>query len=105
MDPYRIHVGSWKKLAPKDIIFLEGEINYTHIFLANGKKLFVATTLGILESRLANYRFFRTNRSTMINLDFVLNYEDKITQGTISLKNNKIIQVSRRKNRILKNII
>ncbi|MCP9770721.1 LytTR family transcriptional regulator [Lacihabitans sp. LS3-19] len=69
------------------------------------KKILVSTTLGILESRLANYRFFRTNKSTMINLDYVSKYEDNINQGTISLKNDRKIQVSRRKNRILKNII
>lgn len=102
MEQQRIHVGSGKKISPEEIIFLRSDINYTNIFLANGKKLFVSTTLGIIETRLKDCGFFRTHRSTLVNLDYVEKYTDHNTKGELSLfKNNKIL-VSRRKNKTLK---
>jgi hypothetical protein len=102
MEQKRIHVGSRKKLAPKEIIFLKSDLNYTNIYLTNGKKLLVSTTLGVIENRLKDCGFFRTHRSTMVNLDFVENYEDNETHGEMSLFNNTKILVSRRKNKTFK---
>lgn len=105
MNSDKVLVGSRKKIYPNEIIYCKGEANYSQIFLTNGKKLLVSTTLKTLENRFKNEGFFRTHKSSIVNLDFVKNYFSDFDGGTIELSNNQTIEVSRRKNRILKNLL
>ncbi|MCP9770497.1 hypothetical protein EGI22_21525 [Lacihabitans sp. LS3-19] len=66
-----IHLGSRTQLLPRKILMLKADINYTEVFLTDGTKLLSSTTMGIIEKRLEDYNFFRANRSTIINLQYL----------------------------------
>ena len=83
-----------KKVNPFEVIMLEGEINYTKIYLISGKILFVAKTLKNLLDRLGEDSFFRTHKSYIVNLTHIKNYE---FGEEIRLLNDLTVQVSRRK--------
>jgi two-component system LytT family response regulator len=82
--------------APNDIIRFESESNYTHIFLASGKKLTAAKTLKEIAAVMEGSSFCRVHQSHLVNLDFV----SKIMRGEnmyITLKDQQTIPVSRNK--------
>jgi hypothetical protein len=95
-------LGGRKRASPLEIIFLKSDANYTNVHLVNGKKHFVATTVGTLENCLKDCRFFKTHRSILVNLVFLENNHDKETFGEISLINKTKILISRRKNKTFK---
>lgn len=95
-----IHLGSRKKVSPSNILMLKADINYTLIYLDDGNQILSSTTIGILEKRLKAYNFFRPNKSVVINLEFISDYENKVTSSDfikILLKNNLKISLSRRR--------
>ncbi len=79
-----IHLGGRRNVAPECILILKSDHNYTIIFLNDGSQILTSTTIGILEKRLKEFNFFRTHRSTIINLQFVSNYERKAQTGDSS---------------------
>ena len=67
------------------------------MFLIDGSKAIVATTLGELERRFrVNPLFFRTHKSFLISLNFVANLEN-LAKNFIEMSNEKKVIVSRRK--------
>lgn len=102
MKHFKIPIGGGKKAFPHDIIYLKANANYSEIYLTNGQQLLVSTTLKKLESRFLDLGFFRTHRSSLINLSFVKSYSSNFEGGIIQLANNETIIVSRRKNKILR---
>ena len=52
----KIAIGGRKKVNPREVILLEGDINYTKVYLSTGKTLFVATTLKQVQSPLEQIR-------------------------------------------------
>jgi DNA-binding LytR/AlgR family response regulator len=104
MKTQEIPIGGRKKLPPEDIILLEADINYTRLYLSNGESVIVATTLKKLEQRLVVFQnFVRSNKSYIINLDFMLDY--KKDSYEIIMINQKKILVSRRRRNNLQEII
>lgn len=95
-----IHLGSRKNIAPESILMLKSDVNYTIIYLEDGSQILSSTTMGIIEKRLAEFHFFRTNRSTIINLDFISNYERNAKTGDylkVVMKNRVEVPLSRRR--------
>ncbi len=93
-NPETIHVGSRKHVPPKEIVMIQAEINYSLIYLTDGKKVIVATCLKKLENRFADVdSFARVHKSFLINLDYLKSYED----GRFQLENDLSCIVSRRK--------
>lgn len=79
---------------------LKADVNYTNIYLDDGSQILSSTTIGILEKRLLAFNFFRPNRSVVINLKYISDFENKAQTGDFSkilLKNNQKIPLSRRK--------
>ncbi len=66
-----IHLGSRCMVSPNEISRLEAQGNYTLIYFDDGSQLLSSTTLGVLEDRLSPFRFFRVNRSVIINLNYL----------------------------------
>jgi DNA-binding LytR/AlgR family response regulator len=88
-----VHVGGRQHLLPNEIILLQANENYTCIFLSDGQKIIVATTLKTLEKRFQSASFCRTHKSFLINLSCV-----KSHSATSILLNNEIeVTLSRRK--------
>jgi DNA-binding LytR/AlgR family response regulator len=67
----KIHLGARAFASPSDILNIEAKENYTLIHFADNTKLLSSTTMGTIEKRLEPYRFFRVNRSTIINLEYL----------------------------------
>lgn len=97
-----IHFGGRTKIAPQTILLLKAEINYTQVYLEDGTTFLSSITLGILEKRLQEYAFFRPNRSVLINLDYMVAFEEASAQ--IKMGNNEIFKISRRRTKNFHNI-
>jgi DNA-binding LytR/AlgR family response regulator len=95
-----IHLGSRKNISPDSILMLKSDVNYTKIYLNDDSQILSSTTIGILEKRLKEFNFFRPNRSFIINLQFVADFEQKGLTSDFSrifLKNKEEVPLSRRK--------
>ncbi len=78
-----------------EIIYLEADSNYTTLYLADGKEIIATRTLGEFE-KILDDRFFRTHKSVIININFLLGYSSY--QGsTVEMKNGANLIISRRK--------
>jgi DNA-binding LytR/AlgR family response regulator len=96
MKTNEIHIGGRKSVCPDDIMLLEANENYTLLYLQNGKKLLVATTLKTLEQRFYVCRnFFRSGKSYIVNLNYLSDYQ--LERNLIVMQNDKTILVSRRR--------
>ena len=92
--PDDIHVGSRTYVPPETIVMIQAEINYSMIFLTDGRKVIVSTCLKILENRFAIIQSFaRVHKSYLINLDYLKSY----SEGHFLLENDLSCIVSRRK--------
>jgi DNA-binding LytR/AlgR family response regulator len=63
--------GSFVLVKPDDIIYCEADFNYTTLFLISGDTEVVSMNLGKLEEELPSGRFFRINRSVIINTEYL----------------------------------
>lgn len=90
-----LNLGGRLKIAPKHILLLKAEINYTKVHLDDGNTLLSSITLGTLEKRLQEFSFFRPNRSVLINLDYMVDFEEASAQ--IKMENNETFNISRRR--------
>ncbi len=88
-------------LCPSEIIYCEGDGNYTSIFLENGQKLFITQTLKKMEEKLDGPEFFRVHNSYIINLTKVREYFK--TDSYVVLTNEKQIPVARQRKSIFLN--
>ena len=80
----------------KDIVRMEAEDNYTHIFNSQGDKMTVAKTIKSYEELLAGVNFFRVHKKHLINLNFM----SKFIKGDslVVMEDNTLkIEVSRRR--------
>lgn len=94
MNQASIFIGGRQSINPEEVISLRADVNYTKVFLADGKKIIVATTLKEIESRFRNCpKFFRISKSQIINIDCINNIQNE----KILLKNGEIIVASRRR--------
>lgn len=79
-----------------DIIYLEAESNYTHVYLQTNRKITVSKTLKDFEELLPSSAFIRIHHSYVINKKMVQRYI-KGEGGQVIMSNGKLLDVSRRK--------
>lgn len=92
-----IAVGGRLSFNPNEIVMLEADINYTNLFLTNGRKVVVAYHLKKLEERLESTAcFFRANRGTLLNFNFVEGFANNYLQI-----GSQQVAVSRRREQVL----
>jgi two-component system LytT family response regulator len=90
------------KIIPNELIMLKANINYTYLYLSNGKKEIVSLNIGKIEKILQiTGCFIRPNRHFLVNLNFV----DDISVNWVEIDSQKFL-ISRRQwksvfNRIL----
>lgn len=79
-----------------DVIYLQSEGSYTHIFLKGGKKILSSKSIGDFEEVLTDKGFFRIHHSNIINVTHLSKY---IRQdgGYVEMINGATLTVSRRK--------
>jgi two-component system LytT family response regulator len=78
----------------KDIVWLEANDNYTTLYLSSTKKIVASKTLKEFETILPNSDFFRTHRSTLINVNYVKEYSNN-EGGEIILSDGTHVQISK----------
>ncbi len=94
MNAPSIFIGGRQTINPEEVIRLQADVNYTYIFFSDGKKIVVATTLKELENRFSAFpKFFRINKSVIINIDCIKQINDE----QIIFQNGEKITPSRRR--------
>lgn len=83
-------------MEPDDIIRCESDSNYTHIFLANGKKITMAKTLKEVEENINGSPFFRIHQSHLVNMNHISKYI-KGDNAYVVMKDGSQIGISRNK--------
>lgn len=83
-------------LDPDNIVYLQGDINYTHIHLVQGNKITSSKTLKDFEQMLSAKQFFRVHKANIINLSYVSKYL-KGDGGEVVMTDGSSLEVSRHK--------
>lgn len=85
-----------------EIIRCKADVNYTHVFLKDSRKITLAKTLKEIEGLLVQHGFFRAHNSHLVNLKEVRFY-NKGKGGFLVLKDGSEVEVaSRRKEELLR---
>lgn len=79
-----------------DIVHIAADSNYSIFYLYNGEKITVSKVLKEYEEILPEHQFIRVHKSSIINLDYVLDYNSR-NGLEVTLKNGDRIAVSRRR--------
>lgn len=79
-----------------DILRLEAEDNYTHIFLNNGDRITASKTIKAFEDLLTPFNFYRVHKRHVINLNYMRKFV-KGDGGYLIMDDNMKIEVSRRR--------
>ena len=88
------HAKGFKIVDPADIMYLEGEGNYTKIFFADGSQYVDTRSIGIYEEILDPKKFFRIHKSHIVNLMFVSEFLN--VDGSFAvMKNGTKLVISR----------
>lgn len=81
----------------KDIMYFDADGSYTHMVMSNGDQHLVSKSLANFEEVLAdNPLFFRSHKSSLVNLSFIKKYI-RGEGGELILMNDKSIVLSRNK--------
>jgi len=88
----------------EDIIYLEADSNYTHVFIKDGKKITVSKSLKEFELQLGQPIFLRIHKAFIANLNHAVKYH-KGAGGYLIMSNGKTIDVSRNKRQELLNLL
>ncbi|MBA4849279.1 LytTR family DNA-binding domain-containing protein [Emticicia sp. BO119] len=83
-----------------EVLFLEGNVNYTIIHLEGKHPITIASTLKKIESKLKGYNFLRIHKRFLLNMTFA--DRSLLSNNRLLIKKNIAITVSRRKRSELK---
>ncbi|MFK8055907.1 MAG: LytR/AlgR family response regulator transcription factor [Saprospiraceae bacterium] len=83
-------------LAIKDILRIEADDNYSHIYTTEGQRFTVSKTIKYYEDLLKGDNFFRVHKSHIINLNYMKKFV-KGDGGYVVMNDDKEITVSRRR--------
>lgn len=88
------HAKGFKIIDPADIMYLEGEGNYTNIYFADGSQYVDTRSLGVYEDILDSKKFFRIHKSHIVNVLFVSEFLNN--EGSfVIMKNGTKLTISR----------
>jgi two-component system LytT family response regulator len=79
-----------------EIVHIEAESNYSTFYFRNKEKITVSKSLKEYEELLPDHQFIRVHKSTIVNLDYLAEYNSK-NGLELTLKNGERIAVSRRR--------
>lgn len=86
----------------KDIIYCQGEGNYTTFYLLNNEEVIVSKNLREYEELLPNIFFLRTHQSYLVNSEHILRYDKRDNHGLICTEEHHIPVSIRKKETVLK---
>ena len=88
-------IGSKTKLFSNEILFFEGDVNYTWIHFTSGKQRVIARTLLYIQQITDSENFIRINRKYLVNRKFIT----EIKEGFVVLSDKTVLPISRRRKR------
>lgn len=95
-DKIQVNVDHHIELINKsNVLYSQGDGNYCHIFLKNGKSYMISKKLKYMESQLNGESFMRIHNSFIVNLNEVVQINKK--ESMLKLSNGKSIPISRQK--------
>jgi two-component system LytT family response regulator len=86
-------------ISPSEIYYCSAFSNYTNFYLRDSAEFTVAKTLKEFEEMLNAHKFIRTHKSFLVNSFHVHSFN---SDGNLILKNNTIVEVSRRRESVVK---
>jgi DNA-binding LytR/AlgR family response regulator len=91
-------LGKFTTFFENEILYFEGEINYTHIHLTTGKQKLLAKTLLTIENTIASDSFIRISRKHLVNRKFIV----EVGRDFVVLSNDLMLPIARRRRGILR---
>lgn len=88
-----VHIGAHTYAQVKEIIYCEGDRNYSHVHFIRRPSLMLSITLRVLHERLGERGFLRVSRSAVVNLDYIAHYNGR----EVVLRNGLVIPIARRR--------
>ena len=82
-------------VSTQEIIYCQGQSNYTEIYMTNGQVITSSHTLKTYEDMLAGQHFFRVHKSYLINLHHISMYR-RGEGGVAVMSNGDEIEIARR---------
>lgn len=89
-----INLNAKTRINPDEVLWLEGYVNYSKVYLVDQSTVFVAVTLKKVMEKLDENQFLRIHRSQVINLQYLHNFE--VTAEGV-LINDAFLPISRRR--------
>ncbi len=86
-------LGYRTKLFANEILFFEGDINYTWIHYRSGKQTVIARTLLYVQQITETQNFIRVSRKHLVNRKFII----EIQRDYVVLSDKTILPISRRR--------
>jgi DNA-binding LytR/AlgR family response regulator len=83
------------KVPVNEIVFMKGEINYTHFYFQYRKRATIAHSLKHFEADLLPRGFLRIHRSYIVNPRFVKSAN--VANNTLTLVDGTVLRVARRR--------
>jgi DNA-binding LytR/AlgR family response regulator len=90
-------IGSRTRVYTNEILFFEGDINYTWIHFKSGKQKVIARTLLYIQRKINAENFARVSRKHLVNRKFI----EEINNNFLVLTDKTILPISRRRKQAL----
>lgn len=87
---------------PREILYCEGESNYTRFTFTKHKPMLVSKTLREYEELLADHGFLRIHKSSLVNGKFVSKIEK---EGSLTMSDGKQFPIARLRKEMIKNAL
>jgi two-component system, LytTR family, response regulator len=88
--------------APEEILYCEGENNYTRFTYTKHKPMLVSKTLGEYEEILAEHGFLRIHKSYLVNIKYVTRVD---REGLLLMSDGKEFPISKRRKELVMNTL
>lgn len=103
MNPYPLTDRT--QLLLEDILYFEGDGNYTFVYYRDGKIILLSKSIGFLMERLPAGLFIRISRKYAIHGDEIPHLTLERVKRTVSLSGGVQLPVARRRMRELKEVM
>ena len=87
---------------PANILYCEGESNYTRFAFVNSKPILISKTLGEYEEILEGHDFIRIHKSFLVNKNYVVKID---REGMVYMSDGKTLPISRRRKEAVMNVL
>jgi DNA-binding LytR/AlgR family response regulator len=91
-----------KNINNESIGYLGSSINYTYIYLQDGKNIISSYNIKVFEKLLNNIDFIKISRYNLVNISFIQKVLIERNTCSILLLNGDVLNISRRRLKILK---